>query len=213
MNSGEQRATVFGALDAFFPAVLVLGGDLDRAARLEDSCYKMWTLHGIAPELLDYKTMKVVVGSYHLRPEFVESAYYLYHYTGDEKYRRIGATFFNSLVERCKIDAGFAALADVRTGVKTDVMESYFLAEAMKYFYCYSPRLRLSTSRRPSSTPRPTQFVRVASKWEKKRDDPMAPDENSIEVLGRGLARDCSAVEGKSKRNAAAVRQTQRNSV
>ena len=29
----------------------------------------------------------------------------------------------------------FAALADVRTGVKTDVMESYFLAEAMKYFY------------------------------------------------------------------------------
>ena len=135
MNSGEQRATVFGALDAFFPAVLVLGGDLDRAARLEDSCYKMWTLYGIASELLDYKTMKVVVGSYHLRPEFVESAYYLYHYTGDEKYRRIGATFFNSLVERCKTDAGFAALADVRTGVKTDVMESYFLAEAMKYFY------------------------------------------------------------------------------
>jgi uncharacterized protein YyaL (SSP411 family) len=52
--------------------------------------------------------------------------------TGDEKYRRIGATFFNSLVERCKTDAGFTALADVRTGVKTDVMESYFLAEAMK---------------------------------------------------------------------------------
>ena len=135
MSTGEQRATVFGALDAFFPAVLSLGGDLDRAARLEDSCYKMWTLHGIAPELLNYKTMTVVVGSYHLRPEFVESAYYLYHYTGDEKYRWIGATFFNSLVERCKTDAGFAALADVRTGVKTDAMESYFLAEAMKYFY------------------------------------------------------------------------------
>jgi mannosidase alpha-like ER degradation enhancer 2 len=143
MNTGEQRATAFGALDAFFPAVFVLDGDLGRAARLEDSCYKMWTLHGIAPELLDYKTMKVVVGSYHLRPEFVvgsyhlrpefvESAYYRYHYTGDEKYRRIGATFFNSLVERCKTDAGFTALADVRTGVKTDVMESYFLAEAMK---------------------------------------------------------------------------------
>jgi hypothetical protein len=58
------------------------------AARLEDSCCMMRTLHGIAPELLDYNTTKVVVGSYHLRPEFVESAYYLYHYTGDEKYRR-----------------------------------------------------------------------------------------------------------------------------
>jgi ER degradation enhancer, mannosidase alpha-like 2 len=75
MNTGEQRATVFGALDAFFPAVLALGKDLDRAARLEDSCYKMWTLHGIAPELLDYKNMKVVVDSYHPRPEFVESVY------------------------------------------------------------------------------------------------------------------------------------------
>ncbi|MEI7827500.1 MAG: glycoside hydrolase family 47 protein, partial [Euryarchaeota archaeon] len=120
---------------AFFPAVLALGGDLGRASRLEDSCYKMWTLHGTAPELLDYKTMKVVLGSYQLRPEIIESAYYLYHYTGDEKYRRMGTTFFNSLVERCKTNAGFAALDDVRTGVQTDTMESYFLAETMKYFY------------------------------------------------------------------------------
>jgi hypothetical protein len=135
MKTGKQRATVFGALYAFFPAVLALGGDLDRAARLEDSCYKMWTLYGTAPEQLDYKAMKVVLGSYQLRPEVIESAYYLYHYTSDEKYRRMGATFFNSLVERCKTDAGFAALADVRTGVKTDAMESYFLAEVMKYFY------------------------------------------------------------------------------
>ena len=135
MKTGKQRSTVFGALYAFFPAVLALGGDLDRAARLEDSCYKMWTLHGIEPELLDYKTMKVVLGSYQLRPEIIESAYYLYHYTGDDKYRQMGTTFFNSLVKRCKTDAGFAAIADVRTGVKTDAMESYFLAEVMKYFY------------------------------------------------------------------------------
>jgi mannosidase alpha-like ER degradation enhancer 2 len=79
--------------------------------------------------------MRVVLGSYQLRPEIVESAYYLYHYTGDEKYRRMGATFFNSLVKRCKTEGGFAALGDVRTNVQTDTMESYFLAETMKYFY------------------------------------------------------------------------------
>ena len=135
MDTGARQATVFGALDAFFPTVLALDGDLGRAARLEDSCYKMWTVNGIAPELLDYKTMKVVIGSYLLTPEFVELAYYLYHYTDDEKYPRMGTTFFNSLVERCKTEAGFAALAKVRSGVKTDTMESYFLAEAMKYFY------------------------------------------------------------------------------
>jgi mannosidase alpha-like ER degradation enhancer 2 len=138
MNSGKRRATFFGALYAFFPAVLALGGDLERAARLEDSCYKMWALHSAAPEVFDYKSKKVVLGSYQLRPEIIESAYYLYHYTGDEKYRRMGATVFNNLVERCKTEAGFAALADVRTGVKTDAMESYLLAEVMKYTYLLS---------------------------------------------------------------------------
>ena len=30
MNTGARTATTFGALDAFFPAVLALGGDLAR---------------------------------------------------------------------------------------------------------------------------------------------------------------------------------------
>lgn len=135
LRIGKKWATAFGALYAFFPAVLALSGDLNRATRLEDSCYRMWTLHGVAPELLDYKTVKVIFGSYQLRPEIIESAYYLYHYTSDEKYLRMGATFFNNLVKWCKTEVGFAAIADVRTGVQTDVMESYLLAEAMKYFY------------------------------------------------------------------------------
>src|SRR5690349_6255662 len=37
MNSGERRATTYGALDAFFPAVLALSGDLTRAKRLQQS--------------------------------------------------------------------------------------------------------------------------------------------------------------------------------
>ncbi len=43
MNSGKRNATIYGALDAFFPAVLALGGDLERAKRLQDSGFKMWT--------------------------------------------------------------------------------------------------------------------------------------------------------------------------
>jgi hypothetical protein len=38
----------------------------------------------------------------------------------------MGVTFFNSIVDRCRTEAGFAALDDVRTGVKTDTMESTF---------------------------------------------------------------------------------------
>jgi ER degradation enhancer, mannosidase alpha-like 2 len=140
MRTGRRTLTQFGALHAFFPALLALGGDLDRAARLEDSCYRMWTLAGIEPEVLDYQAMKVVVGTYMLRPEIVESAYYLYHYTGDEKYRRMGYVFWHDTIKYCKTDAGFAALADVRTKTKADSMESYFFAETLKYYYLlFSP--------------------------------------------------------------------------
>jgi len=135
MKSGRRTATMFGALDAFFPALLAKAGDLDRAARLEDSCYQMWTLHGIEPEALDYRSMKVLVGTYPLRPEIIESAYYLYHYTGDEKYRRMGYVFFNAIVKHCRVEAGYAGLADVRTKTQADLMESFFLAETLKYFY------------------------------------------------------------------------------
>ncbi len=135
MNSGRLEATYFGALYAFWPGALALGGDLERAARLEDSCYRMWTRHGIEPEFMDYKRMRVIHGTYILRPEIIESAYYLYHYTGDPKYQRMGYVYFNSLVKHCKTDVGFAAIADVRTMKQSDAMESFFLAETLKYFY------------------------------------------------------------------------------
>ena len=37
-TTGKRTATEFGALHAFLPAVLALGGDLGRARRLQDSC-------------------------------------------------------------------------------------------------------------------------------------------------------------------------------
>src|SRR5437773_5691087 len=83
MNTGKVTATTYGALDAFFPAVLALSGDLDRAKRLQASSVKMWMKHDIEPEEFNYKTMEVVSPGYPLRPEIIESTYYLYHYTRD----------------------------------------------------------------------------------------------------------------------------------
>src|SRR5438046_9919371 len=76
MNTGKRTATTYGALDAFFPAVLALSGDLDRARRLQDSSFKMWSIYDIEPEELNYKSMQVVSPAYPLRPEIVETAYY-----------------------------------------------------------------------------------------------------------------------------------------
>src|SRR6266545_2961454 len=135
MQTGKRTETTYGALDAFFPALLALSGDLGRARRLQASSCRMWNLHGVEPEILDYKTMRVVAGAYHLRPEIVESTYYLNHFTGDPHYRRMGEKIFNDFVKYCRADAGYAALADVVTKEKRDEMESFDLAETFKYFY------------------------------------------------------------------------------
>jgi hypothetical protein len=140
MNTGARLARHYGALDAFFPAVLALSGDLKRAKRLQESSYTMWTTFGIEPEELDYSTMKVTSRGYPLRPEIIESAFTLYHLTKDPKYLEMGRTFFDGLVKYCKTDAGYAALRNVETKEKRDNMESFFLAETLKYLYLlYAP--------------------------------------------------------------------------
>jgi hypothetical protein len=135
IETGKRTQTTYGALDAFFPALLALSGDLQHARRLQASSFVMWNLHGVEPETIDYKTMRVVAGSYHLRPEIVESTYYLYHYTGDPEYRRMGDKMFDDFVKYCRTEAGYAALADVISKRQLDEMESFALAETFKYFY------------------------------------------------------------------------------
>jgi Glycosyl hydrolase family 47 len=135
MQTGERTKTTYGALDAFFPALLAFSGDLERARRLQASSFKMWNLYSIEPETLDYKTMQVVARSYHLRPEIVESTYYLYRYAGDPEYRRMGEKMFDDFVKYCRAEAGYAALADVISKQQLDEMQSFVLAETFKYFY------------------------------------------------------------------------------
>jgi ER degradation enhancer, mannosidase alpha-like 2 len=162
MNTGQRTATTYGALDAFFPAVLAMSGDFNRASLLQESSYKMWMKHGIEPEKINYQTMEVVSPGYPLRPEIVESTYYLYHYAiaregfrGRSKlgapasrkldpvrYQRMGEMMFRDFVKYCRTDAGYAALKSVITKEKSDSMQSFLLAETFKYFYLLfaSPR-------------------------------------------------------------------------
>ena len=135
MNTGKRAATTYGALDAFFPAVLALSGDLDRARRLQESSFRMWSMYGIEPEELNYNSMQIVSPGYPLRPEIVESAYYLYHYTRNPKYLRMGQTMFEDFVKYCRTDEGYAALKSVVTKEKADSMQSFVFAETFKYFF------------------------------------------------------------------------------
>jgi len=135
MDSGKLTKPEFGSLQAFFPAVLALGGDVKRAQRVEDSCYRMWTLQGIEPESIDYRAMRVTEAGYPLRPEIIESAYYLYHYTHEKRYLSMGETFLDDLLKYCRVDDGYTTLKSVVTKEKGDQMPSFFLAETLKYLY------------------------------------------------------------------------------
>jgi glycosyl hydrolase family 47 len=135
MNTGARRATTYGALDAFFPALLALSGDLKRAKRLQDSSFRMWNEAGIEPEEYDYRARKITAPGYPLRPEIVESTYYLYRYTKDEKYLLMGERLWRDFVKHCRTEEGYAALKSVVTKEQTDSMQSFLFAETFKYFY------------------------------------------------------------------------------
>ena len=135
MDTGKRSSTEYGALDAYFPAVLALSGHLDQARRLQDSSYRMWDLYGIEPEVLDYKTMKVEYPGYELRPEIVESTYYLHHYTHDPVYQEHARRMFGDFVKYCRGDVGYTALKSVVTKERRDAMESFVFSETFKYYY------------------------------------------------------------------------------
>jgi mannosidase alpha-like ER degradation enhancer 2 len=104
----------------------------------------MWTTFGIEPEEIDYTTMEATNPEYQLRPEIIESAYYLYFFTKENRYLEMGNTFLESLIKYCKVDAGYAALQNVVSKEKKDEMESFFLSETLKYLYLlFAPKEKL----------------------------------------------------------------------
>src|SRR5215469_12830078 len=84
---------------------------------------------------MNYLTMKITNNGYALRPEIIESAYYLHHLTNDPRYLDMGHAFFDSLTKYCRTDVAYAALSDVEKKTKRDEMESFFFAETLKYLY------------------------------------------------------------------------------
>jgi mannosidase alpha-like ER degradation enhancer 2 len=135
MDTGARKGSDWGALEAFLPAVFVLGDDVERARRLQASSYLMWTTAGIEPDGFDYRAMKVTHPSYPLRPEIIESAYFLHRATGDRAYLDMGVRFLDDLVAHCRTDDGYVGLKNVATREKADLMHSFFLAETLKYLY------------------------------------------------------------------------------
>ncbi|KAF4595784.1 mannosyl-oligosaccharide alpha-1,2-mannosidase precursor [Ophiocordyceps camponoti-floridani] len=79
-----------------------------------------------------------VQGSYILRPETLESIYYAYRLTGDVKWQQMAWTAFRNISVKCRIGSGYGELQNVMEangGGFFDQMQSFFLAETLKYLY------------------------------------------------------------------------------
>ena len=74
-----------------------------------------------------------------LRPETVESLYYMYKFTKNKKYQEYGWKIFESFEKFTRVESGgYTSIDDVKSPGNLrpkDKMESFFLAETLKYFY------------------------------------------------------------------------------
>lgn len=122
------------ALGAFWPGLQVLMGDLKPAIEQHEVLYQIMQRHHFLPEAFtaDYQ---VHWGQHLLRPEFVESTYFLYKATRDPHYLDVGKKVLKSLQKYARVTCGYAAVKDVRTLQHEDRMDSFVLTETFKYLY------------------------------------------------------------------------------
>ncbi|XP_025420375.1 ER degradation-enhancing alpha-mannosidase-like protein 3 [Sipha flava] len=122
------------ALLAFWPGLQVLSGDLKPAIETHEMLYQVVKKHNFIPEAFT-TDFQVHWGQHPLRPEFLESTYFLYKATDDPHYLNVGREVLNSLQKYARVECGFAAVKDVRTTTNEDTMDSFVLAETFKYLY------------------------------------------------------------------------------
>lgn len=133
MNTGKQIATTYGALDAFYAGLLAYSGDIKTARANQAANYYMWTKFGLEPEEFDFSNDSIRAGYYILRPENIESCFYLYRKTKDDKYLWMGKKMVDDIIQYCKTEDAYASLKNVVTKEKMNSMQSFFFAETLKY--------------------------------------------------------------------------------
>jgi hypothetical protein len=135
MNTGKQLASTYGALDAFYAGLCAFSGDVETAGNIQKANYYMWTKFGMEPEEFNFNTDTITSAGYILRPENIESCFYLYRSTKDPTYLWMGKRMVEDIIKNCRTADAMASIKDVRTNVQSNSMQSFFFAETLKYAY------------------------------------------------------------------------------
>eukprot|EP01060_Flectonema_neradi_P030231 TRINITY_DN434_c0_g1_i1.p1 TRINITY_DN434_c0_g1~~TRINITY_DN434_c0_g1_i1.p1 ORF type:complete len:511 (+),score=69.91 TRINITY_DN434_c0_g1_i1:227-1759(+) len=156
IRAGIQTHTM-DHLSCFAPGMIALGAwqqlkkdpnnkaatdDLQYAESIAETCYIMYksTPTKIGPEIAGFEPSGMIYSSdtrYQLRPETIESFFILYRITSNQKYRDWSWELLKSIEAHCRTEFGYTGLTNVDFTSQTpdDVMQSFFLAETLKYLY------------------------------------------------------------------------------
>ena len=150
---GGFNGKTMGSLACFTGGMLALGvlhninpetrdRDLANAKSLAYTCYRMYvsTATGVAGEAMQMDGPSPRVSPrapyYILRPEALETMYYMNQITGDPIYREWGWKMWEGIEKSTRTKFGFGHLHNVdHPGSQENNMESFFLAETVKYVY------------------------------------------------------------------------------
>jgi len=135
MGTGNTATHWIDSLQAAFPGVQLLSGDVEEAICHHALYYSMWRKYGCLPERYNWKLDAPDVKFYPLRPELVESTYLLYRATKNPFYLHVGRDILQSLNTHTRAKCGYATVHDVQDMSLEDRQESFFLSETVKYLY------------------------------------------------------------------------------
>ncbi|CAK8693848.1 unnamed protein product [Clavelina lepadiformis] len=137
MDSGSVTQAMHQSLDAFWPGLQTLYGDADSAYKTLLNYYSVWRKYGATPEFYSIPHAAPYTNreGYPLRPELIESTMYMYRVNKDPMLLEFGNSAMHSINVTSRTECGFASIKDVQDHTLDNRMESFFLAETIKYLY------------------------------------------------------------------------------
>ncbi|EAQ82979.1 hypothetical protein CHGG_10797 [Chaetomium globosum CBS 148.51] len=152
----EHLACFIGGTFALAGRLFATEDDVAVGARLTRGCVYAYRAFptGLMPERLNTYKPHLPRGfttakdpRYILRPEAIESVFYLWRITGGAEWREAAWDMFRAVARATATETGSAAVLDVTVDVERggtvpleDYMESFWIAETLKYFYLiFSP--------------------------------------------------------------------------
>jgi len=163
LNTTSRKVMLDGAMEhltCFFGGTLALAAEFgdfketekrdrfwDWAKRITETCMFAYqdSRVGLAPEMMNLTIFPIRPKDggpgervYILRPETIESVFYLHRYTHDKKYRDFAWRMIQALNQYARVGGhGFSGIVDVHPAAEhityTNLQESFFLSETLKY--------------------------------------------------------------------------------